>query len=166
MTVSGYLTLPGDMPTSLPSGSCFNAYVQEAIFCLYCENPVLGRTNVNNPRIENGKIAYEITMKNVKRGRFLVHATLNVGWCGAGDEWIRYNDLHNVFLHEFSLNKTQTHVSQNVAVVRYQSKSGSKYRIIMFLKIEVGIIFVFVVTKVLNVTSHFLLNVGQKDALI
>lgn len=121
--VTGFVTIPNDVRSPLPVGSCLNMFVQESIFCLYCNNPVLGRARISNPTITNRKTPYKIKLKDIKgKNQFLVQATLNVGWCGVGDEWIRYNDFHNEYLHEFSLEKDQNKASRDVDLVRYQSK--------------------------------------------
>lgn len=134
--VTGFVTIPNDVRSPLPVGSCLNMFVQESIFCLYCNNPVLGRARISNPTITNRKTPYKIKLKDIKgKNQFLVQATLNVGWCGVGDEWIRYNDFHNEYLHEFSLEKDQNKASRDVDLVRYQSKKPS-INVVFFVTIE------------------------------
>lgn len=125
--VSGNIVLPSYFTrTSLPSGSCIKMLIQENIQCSdsqeECGNPVYATIQLNDPPIKNNKIKYNMLMKEAREGSFVISATLNMGWCTSGKEWLRIGDYKNEFIYDFTLSKDQNEVSKDVHVARYDVK--------------------------------------------
>ena len=120
----GDIILPDDAQLPLKAGSCLNVYVQEEVYCLYCENPILSEYKRYMPQVKENRLSYtlEVGIGEIKSGRFVLQATLNNGWCGSDNEWIRYNDFHNEYINSVEVQRGTTSVHRDIFVQRYQSK--------------------------------------------
>ena len=51
-----------------------------------------------------------------------MQATLNVGWCKSGDEWIRKGDYHNDFAQRFELTRGETDARKDISIELYDPR--------------------------------------------
>ena len=121
INVSGNVILPHDVKLPLADGSCLNVYIQEEKFCINCTNPILGETKLLNPIVKDKRISYimEAEISSINSVSYVLQATLNNGWCGNKEEWIRYNDFKNEYSHTVQVLEGMNNVQKDVKVDRY-----------------------------------------------
>ena len=120
INVSGNVILPDDVKLPLADGSCLNVYIQEEKFCINCTNPILGKTKLLDPIVKDKRIWYtiEADISSVSVS-YVLQATLNNGWCGNKEEWIRYNDFNNDYSHTVQVLEGMNNVRKDIKVDRY-----------------------------------------------
>lgn len=127
LIVSGKVTLPAKVPSILPPDSCLNVKIQELIVCqsIHCKIPVVSSLKIDRPTIEKGEkpyISYKMYLKKPTAPGYTVGATLNVGWCNTGREWIKNGDYTNNISHEFTLPKDRDYVDLDIILTKYGTK--------------------------------------------
>ena len=152
--VTGNVILPADAPVTFPAGSCLYLFIQKNIQCLECDNPKLAKYRISNPRINNKKIPFQMTLTKPERGGYTIQAVLNNGWCGNDKKYLRYEDYHNDYAFDFELQDGQQTAQKNVDVVKYKSKttvSPNAGNIMSYISVVQGIVYVKVVLTKLYV---------------
>ena len=121
INVYGNVILPDDVKLPLANGSCLNVYIQEEKFCRNCTNPILGETKLLDPIVKDKRISYtmEADISSVDSVSYVLQATLNIGWCGNKEEWIRYNDFNNEYSHTVQVLEGMNNVQKDIKVGRY-----------------------------------------------
>lgn len=116
INVLGVLQFPADTPRNLPTGSCVVVYILKHELCFTCYNPKIDEVILRNPTLTSqNTLNYELTVpKRTETGIYTIQATLNVGWCKNGNEWIRKGDYKNKFGVYLTLNKLQEKVKAPV----------------------------------------------------
>ena len=136
LRVTGQLLFDPTIPSSLAKGSCVIITIQEDIQCQRepCENPVLGETTINDPKLNgnNKYVQYKVKFKpgSQPTAQYLVQATLNMGWCkndGMSDGWIRDGDFHSDISHTFSISPGSNEATKDVALTSYDSTDDNDF---------------------------------------
>lgn len=94
----------------------------EEVYCrpgLTCHNPTKASLYTKDPKVEGSVIHYEINMKETSRRSYIIRATLNIGWCKSGDEWIRLGDFTTQTSHTFSPPKSGNDFKVDITLERY-----------------------------------------------
>ena len=109
------------MKLPLAKGSCLNVYIQEEKLCRSCTNSILGETKLLDPIVKDKRISYtmEADISSVDSVSYVLQATLNIGWCGNKEEWIRYNDFNNEYSHTVQVLEGMNNVQKDIKVGRY-----------------------------------------------
>jgi len=106
-TFQGKVKLAPSPPKSIPSGSCLRLSFKENIACdepvtegeggegsLECDVPIIGKSKVFDPKLnQDGSIDYVIKFNSKPVQELVIDATLNMGWCKTGEEWVKDGDF-------------------------------------------------------------------------
>ena len=75
---------------------------------------------IADPQMSSKKsIMYKLNFRQTRFREYSLQATLNMGWCASGDDWIRVGDYNNDVMHIFSIPFDQTTATKDVDVVLY-----------------------------------------------
>ena len=71
---------------------------------------------------DDGTFSYSLNFEGAKYG-YTVQARVNMGWCGSGDNWIRFGDYFNDFAHSFEMEHDAREATKDVNLVKYKDPS-------------------------------------------
>ena len=119
--IYGDVILPENANLPLAKESCLNVFVQEEIYCIYCEIPIFGEHKIFEPQVNDNRISYslEVDIGSAAMNSYTLQATLNNGWCGSEEEWIRYNDFRNDFSHVVQVGPDTVSVRKDIKMKQY-----------------------------------------------
>ena len=67
---------------------------------------------------DDGSLSYSLNFKGANNG-YTIQAHVNMGYCGSGDNWLRFGDYYNDFAHSFDMAKGEKETEKNINLVRY-----------------------------------------------
>ena len=117
------------MNLPLAKGSCLNVLVQREIYCIYCEIPILSEHKIFQPQVNENRISYslEVDIGSAAINSYTIQATLNNGWCGSEEEWIRYNDFRNEYSHTVQVDPDTTSVRKDIKMNQYIKRLSRRH---------------------------------------
>ena len=106
----------------MPPGSCLMVYTKQAIADV--GSPILAEVKIDgsNLKVHNGRIKYELKFTPPAFGDYILQATLNMGWCTKGDEWLRPGDYTNENAHIFLIMRGMTSSEKDIILDRHAGK--------------------------------------------
>ena len=124
--MSGQLSFDASVPSVLPSGSCLHLSVQEDIQCeINCDIPVLGEVTIRDPKFTSDRnMEYYLKFKPGYNDQYVIGATLNIGWCKSGNDWIKRGDYKNDGQMMFNVQSGEYKATRDISMLQYASAGG------------------------------------------
>ena len=99
---------------------------------LDCDIPILGETVIKEPKfsyndsLSASYVPYSFGFKQGSPMReYIIQATLNMGWCHSGDEWVQKGDYFNDLAHPFTMEDDDTFARRNIFIKKYTKSDES-----------------------------------------
>lgn len=135
-TFRGEVKLGPNPPESIPSGSCLRLSLRENIACdepvteggvgeggQGCDVSIIGKSKVFDPKLnEDGNIDYVIKFNSKPVRMLVVDATLNMGWCKTGEDWLKDGDFIMTTDHSIEMKDGQTVYDKNIELEKHTVK--------------------------------------------
>ena len=128
---SGKINFVPRLSSAIPRGSCLRIVVRENIACdspliseggegVGCDAKELASSTVFDPRFNgDGTISYKLKSNGPVVPSANIDATLNVGWCKTGDDWIKNGDYTLKEAHIVDMNENQSSYDKSLKMEKY-----------------------------------------------